>query len=129
MLAFMIPGDSTSSVYTIGRVTNGPPSFGQFTMGGISLILHSFQSTGPVETFIGKAETAANPVLIYEKGCLMASIGLALRLTMVLTSSKLSLKINRLRSKVPKILETAGNLLPFKFSNKRAGPWFSKTRR
>ena len=59
----------------------------------------------------------------------MALMGLFFNSTNVFTCSNVSLKIKRERSSVPNRLETAGNLLPFTFSKRIAGPWCSNTRK
>ena len=45
------------------------------------------------------------------------------------TNASVSLKINLLRSKVPKIFDAALNLLPFTFSKSNAGPFAWCTRK
>src|SRR5471030_1705339 len=111
-LAFIMPGLSASSVYTCGIVINGPPSFGQLTIWGRSLIRHFPKFTGIIlPDFIGRAEKAVIATLAYLKGCFIAWTGSDFRSTIVLILSSVSLKINLDRSSVPKRLETAGNLL------------------
>src|SRR6478735_3497285 len=104
-------------------VTKGPPSFGQFTIWGISLINVLPKLMGAsLRTFMGRADSAVKAVLAYLKGCLMAFIGSFLISTNVLILSSVSLKIKRDLSSVPNKFDTAGNLLPFTFSNNMAGP-------
>ena len=72
--------------------------------------------------FKGKAEKAVKPALAYLNGLFKAFRGSDLRSTSVFIASRVSLNINLERSRVPKRLETAGNLLPLIFSNSIAGP-------
>src|SRR5690606_38576292 len=104
-------------------VTNAPPSIGQFTIGGISEIFALPKLIGAfLLTFMGKADNAVKETLAYFKGFFMALIGSPLISTSVFTFSRASLNINLERSMVPKRLETAGYLQPFRFSKYRAGP-------
>src|SRR6185312_7007865 len=111
-LACIIPGLSISSVYTWGIVIKGPPSLGQFTIWGKSLIRHCPKLTGALLlVFRGRAERPISAILAYLRGCRIARIGSDFRSTIVLILSSVSLKIKRERSIVPKRFDRAGNLL------------------
>src|SRR5258708_5968008 len=104
-------------------VTNGPPSFGQLTICGRLLIWHLAKFIGaPRPVFIGRADNAVSPTLAYLNGCFIAFKGSDFKSTNVLILSSVSLKINFDLSSVPNRLDTAGNLLPFTFSKRIAGP-------
>ncbi len=129
-LAFMMPGASTSSVYTCGRVTNAPPSMGQWCINGRSLTCTCWYSTGLLNGFFkGNAFMAARPVAKLSTGCLMACSGSLFNRISCCTWLKVLRKMKRLRSTVPKIFDAARNLLPFTFSNSNAGPPASCTRK
>ena len=125
-LEFAIPGLSASSVYTCGKVTNGPPSIGQCFINGKSEMFISSYKTGLlIGFFFGNAVRAAGKIPKDFIGCFKADAGSIFISISCFTTGKVCLKINWLLSKVPKIFDAARNLEPFTFSNKIAGPFCS----
>ena len=86
----------------------------------------SLYKTGLLNGFFnGNAENAVKAIFIYLKGFFRPLIGLFFKSIKVCIFVNVSLKINLLRSKVPKILLAHLNSHPFTFSNNNAGPCIS----
>src|SRR5690606_27240950 len=110
-------------------VTNGPPSIGQLTICGSWLMRVVPCRMGALRfVFHGRADTAVAATPVYRKAFFSTRIGSDFTSTNTLILSSVSRNMKRERSSVPKRLDTAGNGLPFTFSNSKAGPCASYTR-
>ena len=124
--AVRIFAPSLGSVATCGSVRNGPPSSGQPTICGRSASVHSSKSRILPEHLGSErmpAFAARNNVA--GPACLKNSAGFDLNRTAVLVLSSVLRNKKSMRSRVPKMLHAARNLLPFTFSKSSAGPLLS----